>query len=723
MRISTHKYGVILDAGSSGTRAYVYQWDDPLYARKSASPKQLQALPKLKTKKQWTRKSKPGISTYADRPASVGPEHLEELFAHAAKKIPKELHESTPLFLLATAGMRLVPERERKLLLDEVCDYARRNTNFLLPDCDQHVQVIPGETEGLYGWVAANYLVGGLDDPKAHDHGKNHHTYGFLDMGGASAQIAFAPNSTEAEKHANDLKLLRLRNLGGKEIEHRVFVTTWLGFGVNEARRRYVEHLIEASGIEGKEIPDPCLPKGLRETLDGDKISDMTTYAKKTHLVGTGKFEECERQLYPFLDKEKPCADAPCLLNGQHVPAIDFDVNHFLGVSEYWHTTTEIFEGAKGFKNYDFSKYQQQVAEYCSRDWSSIEADVGALKWGKKVDEKKAMHVCFKASWVINVLHDGIGVPRIGVDTNMKAALDGGAANVTTATSLIDAAKKTKATGFTLDPFLPVDTIDNVEVSWTLGRMVLYAASQIPSTSDHALPVGFGDNIPSPSSPPFQYGGTGAEPLYLSDGPSNGTLPVSSWPSQPPTTIPTSSHRFPALILIFVVISAVILCLIGRDRRSHLFRKVWPLSRHHSRRRKIHDSTGTVTYERVLEEGTDSRRNSFSPIRFELGPYSSNSSSDDEDNYPSTPRSAQWGVKRSSTWDGPGSGSGNLTPGGSWTPGSMRGLGELGSAASSSTRLGAGLGSRTQSRERLTAGWASRDASPGPRARSPMPRR
>jgi len=54
------------------------------------------------------------------------------------------------------------------------------------------------------------------------------------------------PKRTEAEKHANDLKLLRLRTVGGFEQEYRVFVTTWLGFGVNEARRRYVKGLIES---------------------------------------------------------------------------------------------------------------------------------------------------------------------------------------------------------------------------------------------------------------------------------------------------------------------------------------------------------------------------------------------------------------------------------------------------------------------------------------------
>ncbi|KAL9102454.1 MAG: hypothetical protein Q9187_009121, partial [Circinaria calcarea] len=179
-----------------------------------------------------------GISSFGDSPGSVGPDHLRQLFDHALSIVPPDAVKDTPIFLLATAGVRLLPELRRKALLDQICTFARSTTKFLLPDCNLHIQVIPGETEGLYGWIAANYLLGGFDAPEEHAHGKGHHTYGFLDMGGASAQIAFAPNATEADRHAEDLKLLRMRTINGAVAEYKVFVTTWLGFGVHEARRR-----------------------------------------------------------------------------------------------------------------------------------------------------------------------------------------------------------------------------------------------------------------------------------------------------------------------------------------------------------------------------------------------------------------------------------------------------------------------------------------------------
>ena len=135
------------------------------------------------------------MSTFGGTPARVGPEHLKPLLQHALDVVPKDAVPDTPLFLLATAGMRLLPSLQQTKLLAHICAFARAETKFQIPDCASHIQVLPGETEGLYGWIAVNYLLGGFE-PEEHARGKSHHTYGFLDMGGASAQIAFAPGSS-----------------------------------------------------------------------------------------------------------------------------------------------------------------------------------------------------------------------------------------------------------------------------------------------------------------------------------------------------------------------------------------------------------------------------------------------------------------------------------------------------------------------------------------------
>ncbi|KAJ5123136.1 hypothetical protein N7448_009233 [Penicillium atrosanguineum] len=624
------RYGVVLDAGSSGTRVHVYRWLRNVTARKDADADELKSLPEIKTKEEWVKKIRPGVSSFADRPETVGSDHLAELLGHAKSIIPEEDAKDTPIFLLATAGMRLLGNLDRQLLLDQICSYARANTDFLLPDCGIHIQVIPGVTEGLYGWIATNYLMGTFDSPDKHDHGKGHSTYGFLDMGGASAQIAFAPNATETEKHANDLTLMRLRNIDGSVQEHRVFVTSWLEFGVNEARRRYVEALQAAMGTDALELPDPCLPSGLRTSLDGKDVSSMNDAS--TTLLGTGRFDECLRQTFPLLDKDAPCMDNPCLLHGIHVPAIDFDVNHFIGISEYWHTTHEIFEMAYKDKAYDFNTYQERVKTFCSQDWSSIEGGVLAHKWGKKVDAQKAYEVCFKASWIINMLHDGIGIPRVGLEDTSGSSHNG--------TKEVLAHGKEK--GY-LDAFQAVNKIDSTEVSWTLGKIVLYASSQVPTPVEDAMPVGFGSNIPG-VPPDFQY-------------PSVQLLPDSEgfhsehWHDA--LFDGDSPRRIPGLILFLVIIVVACFFLCGRSRRLWMYHHINKILRrgpshpNHPKKRKGLGSMlpflnrGGQPYERVLEDGAQD---------FELGVTDSDGSDVDgsrlseADANPRPPkRASSWG--------------------------------------------------------------------------------
>ncbi|KAB5540487.1 golgi apyrase [Coniochaeta sp. 2T2.1] len=567
------RYGVILDAGSSGTRLHIYKWKDPASARHGASKDDLQSLPEIKTKKHWTLKTRPGVSSFADNPEEIGPDHLQKLIDHALENVPKENHKDTPVFLMATAGMRLLKPAQQSALTNEICHYLQQNTEFYLPDCGAHVQVIPGETEGLYGWLASNYLLGGFDHPDKHKHGKGHHTYGFLDMGGASAQIAFAPNATEAEKHANDLKLVRLRALGGEPREYKVFTATWLGFGVNQARENYVKQLTEAYDDDAPEIPDACMPKGLRTTLDGHPVDK--TESKTVSLVGVGKFDECLRKTYPLLGKDAPCEDDPCLLNGQHVPAIDFDVNHFIGVSEYWHTTHGVFGMSKGDKAYDFTTYQEKVRDFCNKDWAAIESKLDARR---KKDAKNAQEACFKASWLINAKQKGY-----------------------------------------LDPFQPVDTIDGIEVSWTLGKMLLYAAGQVPpKTQDDRLPVGFGSNVAG-TPPDFQHAGSKWTPID-----DNGLADDDDWGDTAEDFIDKAKSKSGSGFIIFLLVGIALFYFLRRkDSRKRAYGALNSLFRRSRRPGSPRKSRGfsglthkffggrSASYERVMEEGEASQ--------FELG--------------------------------------------------------------------------------------------------------
>lgn len=574
------------------------------------------------------------MSSFAHTPERVGPDHLAELLRHVGNIVPDDAVRNTPVFLLATAGMRLLGNPEQQLLLDQICSYVRSNSDFLLPDCGAHIQVISGVTEGLYGWIATNYLMNSFDAPLNHSHGKGHHTYGFLDMGGASTQIAFEPNATEARKHADDLKLIRLRNIDGSPQEHKIFVTSWLEFGVNEARRRFVNSLQIASGTEGtRELPDPCLPAGLRTTLDGKAVLPVESESG-TYLLGTGRFGECLRQTYTLLDKDAPCPVEPCLLHGVHVPGIDFDVNHFIGISEFWHTTHEIFNMGHKDTAYDFHTYQHRVESFCSQDWKTIEDGILRHKWGKKVSRESAYEVCFKASWIINMLHEGIGVPRVGLEE---------AANAHNGTKLTPAHGTHNGQ---VDAFQAVNKIDATEVSWTLGKMVLYASSQVPTDNSNALPVGFGSNLPGVPDD-FQVPSVEIVP----DSPEESTrqqLENALFREHSPRRIPGF-----ILFLFIVIVAAFFLC--GRTRRLRLYHRIRSLfprpgSSHPSYPKRRRYFGGKLpfagqtkpSYERVMEDGIPDFELA-TPNRYGSEPGSGRSSGDSRSALP---------MRRESSWAG-----------------------------------------------------------------------
>ncbi|TRM59203.1 nucleoside phosphatase family-domain-containing protein [Schizophyllum amplum] len=519
-------FGIVIDAGSSGSRLLIYSWKDPQAVILEAGENIPPMLPKVEKGAQsgedWVTKAEPGLSSFAENVDGI-PAYLRPLLDHARNNIPPSLHHETPLFLLATAGMRLLTPTQQAEVLQETCRFLALHSNFKIDGpsasgpCGSSVRIITGEEEGLFGWIAVNYLMDGFigsSDIRT--------TYGFLDMGGASTQIAFEPGEDHASEDDTSLVEVRLRLLTGEEIRHKVFVTTWLGYGTNQARERYVGQTIRdyERTREGGEpdpsediIPDPCLPKDLIVSEHPVHSGDVPSHAQKTHkLRGTGSFEQCMRQSSTLLNKDAPCSTSPCPMNGVHVPPIDFSVSHFIGVSEYWYSSDHVF-GLGGA--YDFVQYERAASDFCARDWQGIVDDhvksrqqnrpagdgevmengevVAVGKWGENVEISRLEMQCFKAAWIVNVLHDGLGMPRI-VDP------DG---NKTTEGKKVEAQAAIKGLG--RPTFQSVDTVGDIAISWTLGKMVLEASKEVPlkTVTDRPLqdPI---DDIPITADSPIQ---------------------------------------------------------------------------------------------------------------------------------------------------------------------------------------------------------------------------
>lgn len=196
------QYGIIVDAGSSGSRIHVYQYDD-------------KELPEIKDI--FTESTKPGLSSFASNPQAAGAS-LKKLFDDATAQLQNKQVDLSKVSVnvLGTAGMRLLSVNIQQAIYASVTQYLKSHYSFSVND----IHTISGQMEGLFGWLDANYLENTF---------QNHtRTYGVIDMGGASTEIAFATDDLSKPDDEISLKI------AGKE--YTVFSKSFLGMGQDQAR-------------------------------------------------------------------------------------------------------------------------------------------------------------------------------------------------------------------------------------------------------------------------------------------------------------------------------------------------------------------------------------------------------------------------------------------------------------------------------------------------------
>lgn len=169
----------IVDAGSSGSRLFVYEVDKPNSTIKCISSKDL------------------GIPLSNIKDQSIANRFIENIANHQTNA------NQVPLYILATAGMRQCNEANIVYgLLGAVTSSSFGKYSL------QKAMTISGRSEGLYAWIAENYTKNKLTaNAKATTPQSllSTRTNGILEIGGASLQITFVPktnnNITDTIQH------------------------------------------------------------------------------------------------------------------------------------------------------------------------------------------------------------------------------------------------------------------------------------------------------------------------------------------------------------------------------------------------------------------------------------------------------------------------------------------------------------------------------------------
>ncbi|PRW21038.1 putative apyrase 7 [Chlorella sorokiniana] len=227
---------LVIDAGSSGTRMYAYSWRQ---ATSGGAPR-LEAVPStaaphkvprraLPDKRAYQRvETEPGLDAFADDAAGLQAKALGPLLEWAAAVVPRSQRPRTPVFLFGTAGLRKLSEEQQARLLDGC--RAVLGASFFRFD-PSWVRIISGTDEGVYGWIALNYLADTLQGG-----GSSGGTVGALDLGGSSLEVTFAAEAVPWKEDAVNATVL--------DATHQLYAHVHHHYGLNDAFDRAVTLLL-----------------------------------------------------------------------------------------------------------------------------------------------------------------------------------------------------------------------------------------------------------------------------------------------------------------------------------------------------------------------------------------------------------------------------------------------------------------------------------------------
>jgi len=403
-------YLAMIDAGSSGCRAHVYR-----YGKLGTQSGPLYILPAHVSKK-----IKPGLSSFAENPNDAG-QSLQQLVEFVKEQVPEAFQSTTPIWLKATAGLRLVPAAVREGILASVRQFLGSKANSPFIFRPSYAAVIPGSEEGGFGWIAYNYLKK-IIGPKAVD--KTQAPYAVVEMGGASSQVTQAARTKEEiaqipAKYRFDF------NIEGES--YVLYTNSYLGYGAEAARNSISQYYVANSktrvvkaipepGSSGVTIKDACLNSGYRRA---EKEKWKGAYAGAdgaVEVVGTSSAGTCStdlRTLFQPVDtiSDKCDGEGPYSFRCIYQPSFVRDSDKFLVFENFYYVASAIgIESVEQTPPGTFpllttpSKIKQAADGVCGLSMESMNESFPKDTSGKDDNVKW----CFGASYAAAFLVDGL---------------------------------------------------------------------------------------------------------------------------------------------------------------------------------------------------------------------------------------------------------------------------------------------------------------------------
>ncbi|KAG7229410.1 hypothetical protein INR49_012801 [Caranx melampygus] len=360
------EYGIVIDSGSSRSNVYLYAW-----------PGDKENETGVVTEIKNCRVAGEGISAM-----KVDPEKdlqswkaFNTCMADIMNDVPPMKQRTTPLFLGATAGMRLLQQQDEERaseVMESLRDYLSS-----LPFSFQNASIITGQEEGLYGWITVNYLNGNFIQKNmlnAYIRPEGAKTIGSMDLGGASTQIAFAVDDDLTGPDYMPIKLYGY--------QYNVYTHSFLCYGKNEAEKRILDKIIQESSDPAFVMNPATLKKPINYNPD-----------QAIFMVGAPDSEKC-RSIVKSIFDFKTCSSSHCSYNGVEQPPVTGD---FMAYAGFFYTARALLMNGTS----DLDQFNSSVTKFCHSHWKVLKEE---KTW---ISDRYLKSYCYAAHYVFAMLADG----------------------------------------------------------------------------------------------------------------------------------------------------------------------------------------------------------------------------------------------------------------------------------------------------------------------------
>lgn len=394
------EFVVMIDAGSTGSRVHVYEFDT------------CHVPPKLL--KEEFEMLKPGLSSF-DTDTEGAAKSLEPLIKVALDTVPEEKRGCTPIALKATAGLRMLGTEKSNAILARVRSYLEDLPFAVVNKEFGGVAIMDGSDEGVYAWITTNYLLGNIGSPEETP------TAAVFDLGGGSTQVVFQPlGHDDSALPDGDHKYSF--SFAGRDFV--LYQHSHLGYGLMEARHK-INSLVVNSAAKNNEfkkygnaadakaaekadgpIVNPCLAPGVVAKDVIVKLHDTEWYKVTFKGPENESGAHCRFLAETVLNLDGECVSGSCSFNGVFQPSLtsNFDRNSDMYIFSYFYDRTNPLGFPSSFTMAELSDLAKTV---CTGEqlWRDV-------LLGEHVDLlNEEPQWCLDLSFITAMLHTGYDIP------------------------------------------------------------------------------------------------------------------------------------------------------------------------------------------------------------------------------------------------------------------------------------------------------------------------